>query len=66
MSVIDATRTCSGDVNVYLLFEPITLADLRLPNRIVVAPMCQYTAKNGTMNDWHIANAGSFAEAGRD
>ena len=47
-----------------LLFEPITLADLRLPNRIVVAPMCQYTAENGTMNDWHIANAGSFARSG--
>ena len=46
------------------LFEPITLADLRLPNRIVVAPMCQYSAENGTMNEWHIANAGSFARSG--
>ena len=48
-----------------LLFEPITLAGMTLPNRIAVAPMCQYSADNGTMNDWHIANAGAFAEAGR-
>jgi len=47
-----------------LLFEPITLAGMTLPNRIAVAPMCQYSADNGTMNDWHIANAGSFARSG--
>ena len=47
-----------------LLFEPITLANMQLPNRVVVAPMCQYSAENGTMNDWHIANAGSFARSG--
>ena len=47
-----------------LLFEPITLAGMTLPNRIAVAPMCQYSADNGTMNDWHIANAGSFARGG--
>ena len=47
-----------------LLFEPITLANMQLPNRVVVAPMCQYSAENGTMNDWHIANAGSFARGG--
>jgi hypothetical protein len=29
------------------LFSPLTLRDLRLPNRIVVSPMCQYTAYNG-------------------
>ena len=47
-----------------LLFEPITLETLKLPNRVVVAPMCQYSAEDGTMNDWHIANAGSFARSG--
>ena len=47
-----------------LLFEPITLAGMTLPNRVAVAPMCQYSADNGTMNDWHIANAGSFARSG--
>ena len=46
------------------LFEPICLADLTMPNRVVVAPMCQYSANGGTMNDWHIANAGSFAMSG--
>ena len=47
-----------------LLFEPITLANMQLPNRVIVAPMCQYSAENGTMTDWHIANAGSFARSG--
>lgn len=46
------------------LFEPIRLADMTIPNRVVVAPMCQYSANDGTMNDWHIANAGSFAMSG--
>ena len=48
-----------------LLFEPITLAGMTLPNRIVVAPMCQYSADNGTMNEWHIAMLGHLPEAGR-
>ena len=47
-----------------LLFEPIILESLKVPNRVVVAPMCQYSAVDGTMNDWHIANAGSFARSG--
>jgi len=47
-----------------LLFDPITLAQMEIANRIVVAPMCQYSAENGTMNDWHLANAGAFAMSG--
>ena len=47
-----------------MLFSPITLAGLDLPNRIVVAPMCQYSAEEGTMNDWHLVNLGQFAMSG--
>jgi 2,4-dienoyl-CoA reductase-like NADH-dependent reductase (Old Yellow Enzyme family) len=36
------------------LFEPITIAELQLPNRIVVAPMCQYSASDGSATDWHL------------
>jgi hypothetical protein len=36
------------------LFSPHALRSLKLPNRIVVSPMCQYVAKNGQANSWHL------------
>jgi 2,4-dienoyl-CoA reductase-like NADH-dependent reductase (Old Yellow Enzyme family) len=36
------------------LFTPFELGPVRLPNRIVVAPMCQYSADDGSANDWHL------------
>lgn len=36
------------------LFSPITIAGMSLPNRIAVAPMCQYSADDGSANDWHL------------
>lgn len=46
------------------LFEPISLRALRLPNRIVIAPMCQYSARNGCATDWHLIHLGSLAISG--
>ena len=46
------------------LFQPIQLGGIELPNRIVVAPMCQYSASDGTMQDWHLAHSLSFACSG--
>ncbi|MEQ8320409.1 MAG: NADH:flavin oxidoreductase/NADH oxidase [Rhodospirillales bacterium] len=46
------------------LFTPIQLRGLELPNRIVVAPMCQYSAVDGTANDWHLMHLGQFAIGG--
>jgi len=46
------------------LFSPIKLADLTLPNRIVVAPMCQYSADDGVGNDWHMTHLGMLANSG--
>ena len=46
------------------LFEPIEINGLHLSNRIVVAPMCQYSASNGTMGDWHLAHLGQFSMSG--
>ena len=43
------------------LFTPITLRDLKLANRIVVSPMCQYQAVNGAAQDWHLMNLGQYA-----
>jgi 2,4-dienoyl-CoA reductase-like NADH-dependent reductase (Old Yellow Enzyme family) len=36
------------------LFDPLTLGPVTLPNRVVVAPMCQYSADDGSANDWHL------------
>jgi 2,4-dienoyl-CoA reductase-like NADH-dependent reductase (Old Yellow Enzyme family) len=36
------------------LFDPLQLGPVRLPNRIVVSPMCQYSADDGTATDWHL------------
>ncbi len=46
------------------LFAPITLRDLTVPNRIVVAPMCQYMAQDGVPGDWHLVHLGQFAQSG--
>ena len=46
------------------LFSPIDIRNLRLPNRIVVSPMCQYSADNGAATDWHMMHLGSMAMSG--
>ncbi|MGD1923977.1 MAG: NADH:flavin oxidoreductase/NADH oxidase [Paracoccaceae bacterium] len=46
------------------LFDPIKLRDLEIPNRITVAPMCQYTAKDGLPGNWHLVHLGQFALGG--
>jgi len=46
------------------MFTPLRLRDLVLPNRIVVSPMCQYSAEDGTPNDWHLVHLGSRAVGG--
>ncbi|MFQ5525424.1 MAG: bifunctional salicylyl-CoA 5-hydroxylase/oxidoreductase [Thermoanaerobaculia bacterium] len=46
------------------MFTPFRLRGLELANRIVVSPMCQYSATNGTPNDWHLVHLGSRAVGG--
>ena len=46
------------------LFTPFALRDLALANRIVVSPMCQYSAEDGSATDWHLLHLGSLAIAG--
>lgn len=46
------------------LFSPIKLAGLELANRIVVSPMCQYSADDGCANDWHLIHLGMLAHSG--
>ena len=47
-----------------LLFQPWSLGALTLPNRIVVAPMCQYAAEEGRATDWHTIHLGQMALSG--
>jgi 2,4-dienoyl-CoA reductase-like NADH-dependent reductase (Old Yellow Enzyme family) len=46
------------------LFTPIKLRGLNLANRIMVAPMCQYSSVNGEANDWHFTHINSLALSG--
>ena len=46
------------------LFSPIELGQLTLDNRIVIAPMCQYSAENGNATDWHMIHLGQMALSG--
>lgn len=46
------------------LFSPISLGRLTLQNRIVIAPMCQYSAENGAATDWHRIHLGHLALSG--
>ena len=43
------------------IFQPLQLKNHIIPNRIVVSPMCQYTAIGGFANDWHLVHLGQFA-----
>jgi 2,4-dienoyl-CoA reductase-like NADH-dependent reductase (Old Yellow Enzyme family) len=43
------------------IFTPIQLGGITLPNRIVISPMCQYSADDGSMTDWHLQHLGSMA-----
>jgi 2,4-dienoyl-CoA reductase-like NADH-dependent reductase (Old Yellow Enzyme family) len=46
------------------LFSPITLGGVTLTNRIIVSPMCQYSAENGKATDWHTIHLGNLALSG--
>lgn len=46
------------------LFTPFEVGDLKLANRIVIAPMCQYSAEDGCMTDWHLIHLGHLALSG--
>lgn len=47
-----------------LLFTPLPIKDIILKNRIIVSPMCQYSATDGFANDWHLVHLGSRAVGG--
>jgi 2,4-dienoyl-CoA reductase-like NADH-dependent reductase (Old Yellow Enzyme family) len=46
------------------LFKPLQIRGLNIPNRLVISPMCQYSAGDGLANDWHLVHLGKFAQGG--
>ena len=46
------------------LFAPLSLGPLTVPNRIMISPMCQYSAIDGDANNWHMVHLGSLAISG--
>jgi len=47
-----------------MLFTPMQIRGLTLRNRVVVAPMCQYSAVDGMLNDWHLVHLSQFSMGG--
>src|SRR3954469_6879589 len=66
----DGSEDCYGSVRspflvrTPALFSPLTLRGVTLPNRLVVAPMCQYSVTDGFVGDYHLAHLGRFALGG--
>src|SRR3954471_20188271 len=61
-----STSTCAVDGTVgslghAKLFTPLRVGGLELRNRIVIAPICQYSAIDGCMTDWHVIHLGHLA-----
>ena len=46
------------------LFTPIKLRDVTLKNRVIISPLCQFSAVDGTASPWHWAHIGQFAQSG--
>ena len=59
-----ARRSLAPQASPPPMFTPFRIRDVVLPNRVVVSPMCQYSAKDGTIDDWHMVHLGSRAVGG--
>lgn len=47
-----------------VLFSPVSIRSITLKNRIAMSPMCQYSAKDGKVSDWHLVHYGTRATGG--
>src|ERR1700760_3947877 len=61
---LDVQGHPSGESSMSALFTPLRIGHLGLENRIVIAPMCQYSAVEGRMTDWHLIHLGHLALSG--
>lgn len=62
-TILDAVGP-NPDPPMTILFSPFTLRTLTLPNRIVISPMCQYSAVDGRAQPWHLMHLGQLALSG--
>ena len=46
------------------MFQPFRLRDMELANRVVLSPMCMYSADEGMLDDWHLVHLGARALGG--
>ncbi|MBK8979389.1 MAG: bifunctional salicylyl-CoA 5-hydroxylase/oxidoreductase [Planctomycetes bacterium] len=60
----DAAAASGGGEPPPPMFAPLRVGDLELPNRVMVSPMCQYSAVDGVVDDWHLVHLGSRAIGG--
>jgi hypothetical protein len=54
----------NADIDVPFMFRPLRLRSTLIKNRLFVSPMCQYSAQDGVMNDWHLVHLGQYAIGG--
>src|ERR1700748_1180255 len=57
-------RPTAPEIPMATLFSPIKLRGLDLANRVIVSPMCQYSAVDGTATDWHFTHINTLATSG--
>jgi 2,4-dienoyl-CoA reductase-like NADH-dependent reductase (Old Yellow Enzyme family) len=60
----DAAGETGQQAELPLLFQPISIKSVTARNRIVVPPLCQYSAQGGIANDWHLVHLGNYARGG--
>jgi 2,4-dienoyl-CoA reductase-like NADH-dependent reductase (Old Yellow Enzyme family) len=63
MSTENARRILVRDPTPHL-FRPLALRSVQTRNRIMMSPMCQYSAENGIASDWHFAHLAARAVGG--
>ncbi|KAI0906989.1 hypothetical protein F4823DRAFT_604998 [Ustulina deusta] len=54
----------ANDRSIPKLFTPLTIRGVTFPNRLFLAPLCQYSAKDGYANDWHLTHLGGIIQRG--
>src|ERR1700761_6145602 len=64
MLKLEASEPRQIETNMAKLFTPLALRGLTIKNRIVVAPMCQYSARAGQATSWHLMHLGGLAQSG--
>lgn len=63
-NTIEQANQTTRNLPMSALFEPFTLKDVTLKNRIAIPPMCQYMADDGVVNDWHLVHLAGMARGG--